>query len=305
MALATSQTLLILGCGYLGLQLAQSARARGWEVKAVSRSQDALAEAAAAGASTFCGLVESSDWHAFAGSDIGIAINCASAGGGGLAGYERSYVRGNRSMGEWASRCDFAGAAFYTSSVSVYPDADGAWIDESNQLPPTTERGRLVQESEAVFRTGFAGRRAFVLRLAGLYGPGRHLLLDSARSGPASLPGWGDYFLNLIRIEDVVSAIWSCHGAASALPLGGTFNVVDDAPALKADMVAWLAQRFGHPAPVFTGVAGGVSSRRLGEDGRPANRRISNRRLRSSTGWSPRFATFREGFADLASFGGE
>ena len=290
----------MLGCGYLGLRLVRSARERGWTVKAVSRNEQSLAEAAAMGATVFAGQLEESGWRAWAGGGVDFVVNCVSAGGGGLEGYQRSYIEGNRAVVDWARETGFAGTAVYTSSVSVYGDKGGGWVDEVQAPPPSGERGKLVLESEAVFREGLAGGGAFVLRLAGLYGPGRHLMLDSVRAGPASLAGWGDYFLNLVRIEDVVSAIWSIRELDPEGRLaGGTYNVVDDAPSLKSDIVAWLAERCGQRVPVFTGVPGVGSSRRLGEEGRPANRRISNRSLRAATGWSPRFASYREGFEDL------
>ncbi len=295
--------LLVLGCGYLGRILVAEALEKGMSVLAVSRNVDTLASVASQGAETVCGLVDGDSWHEAAGGDVDFVVNCVSSAGGGLVGYRQSYIDGNVSLGSWAKQVGFSGRAIYTSSVSVYGDAGGEWVDEESGPAPANERGMIMRESEDVFLNGLSGARAVVLRLAGLYGPGRHLMLDRLRLGEAELPGWGDYYLNLVRIEDVASSIWAC--LESQEPVSGTFTVVDDEPSLKQDMAVWIAGRVGNPAPVFTGEAdaSGRSSRRLGENGRPANRRISNAALKAAAGWSPRFPSFREGFGDLLSVG--
>ncbi|MBD5779570.1 NAD-dependent epimerase/dehydratase family protein [Pelagicoccus sp. NFK12] len=295
--------LLILGCGYLGKILVAEALERGMRVLAVSRNVDTLSEVGAKGAETFCGMVDAELWHEAAGEDVDFVVNCVSSAGGGLAGYRQSYIGGNESLSKWASKVGFSGRALYTSSVSVYGDADGGWVDESEAPEPANERGRLVRESERVFLQGLERAEAAVLRLAGLYGPGRHLMLDRLRSGERELPGWGDYYLNLVRIEDVAAAVWHCWEAEEGIC--GTFTVVDDEPALKQDIATWIAFQVGNPPPVFTGKidSSGRASRRLGEGGRPANRRIRNAALKEATGWKPRFASFRDGFSELLDEG--
>lgn len=289
--------LLILGCGYLGRFLVADALARGMRVLAVSRNMDTLREMEELGAEVFCGLVDEEAWHGPAGGDVDFVVNCVSSAGGGLAGYRQSYIAGNESLCSWVRRSGFSGTALYTSSVSACGDAKGAWVDEGNCPAPSHERGGIVAESEALFLREMSGARSVVLRLAGLYGPGRHMLLNRLKDGPAELPGWADYYLNLVRIEDVASAVWSCFEAG----VSGLFNVVDEEPSSKGDMVAWLSKELGFPVPKFTGSANsdGRSSRRLGEAGPPANRRISSEALREATGWRPRFRSFREGFGDL------
>ncbi|MBK1879976.1 NAD-dependent epimerase/dehydratase family protein [Pelagicoccus mobilis] len=291
--------LLILGCGYLGRFLVADAVARGMKVLAVSRNLDTLRDVEALGATGFCGMVDESAWHDAAGQDVDFVVNCVSSAGGGLEGYRQSYLKGNESLCDWAERVGFEGAATYTSSVSACGDAAGKWVDEKSCPLPGNERGKIVAESERLFLERMTASSKIVLRLAGLYGPGRHLMLDRLKTGPAELPGWADYYLNLVRIEDVASSIWACFESEELS--SELFNVVDDQPALKGEMVSWLAEKLGVGVPDFVGAssASGVGSRRLGEKGPPANRRIRNRALRESTGWSPRFSTFREGFADL------
>ncbi|MBC2604711.1 NAD-dependent epimerase/dehydratase family protein [Pelagicoccus albus] len=299
----SGKRLLVLGYGYLGRFLVEEALNVGMQVLAVSRNPDTLRELEKTGAETFCGMVDDSAWHEVAGEDVDFAVNCVSSAGGGLAGYRQSYVDGNKSFCAWAKGYGFAGTAVYTSSVSAYGDAGGDWVDEVSAPLPGNERGEIVRESERVFLEGMPTTSKVVLRLAGLYGPGRHLLLNRLSDSPKELPGWGDYFLNLVRIEDVVSAIWSCFSLEG--DLAGVYGVVDDRPVLKQELVSWLAGELGLEVPVFTGQAdqSGRSARRLGESGRPANRRIRNTLICETTGWRPRFSDYRLGFGDLMERG--
>lgn len=297
------KTLLVLGCGYLGRLLVREGRERGMRVLAVSRNAEALAEVKALGAETFVGQVDGDEWHGFAGKSVDYVVNCVSSAGGGLAGYRKSYIEGNRSLVRWAESVGFEGTAIYTSSVSVYGDADGKEVDETSASTPATERGALVFESEQIFLNGMAGARALALRLAGLYGPGRHLMLDSVLSADGELPGLGNYYLNLVRIEDVVSAVWTCLEETNVET--GIYTVADDEPAPKEEIVAWIAEQVGIRKPAFSGSVDGNGrlSRRLGEAGQPANRRISNRRLKAVSSWKPSFPSYREGFGDLLTKG--
>lgn len=297
------KTVLILGCGYLGRFLARACREEQMRVKAVSRNAEALSAVAELGVSVFQAQLEADAWHGFAGADVDFVVNCVSAGGGGLDGYRQSYLEGNRSLVRWASARGFEGTAIFTSSVSVYPDLGGEWIAEDDAPRPDNDRGRILVEAERALVEGLPGGRAFLLRLGGLYGPGRCLTLDAVRAAPATLPGFGDYPLNLVRIEDSVTAIMACFRAGGS---GGAYSIVDDEPSLKSDIVAWLANRLGVAMPAFEGAESGegAGSRRFGPSGRPASRRISNAKAGRELGWRPAFRSFREGFEDLISGGG-
>jgi nucleoside-diphosphate-sugar epimerase len=134
--------------------------------------------------------------------------------------------------------------------------------------------------------------RWFVLRLAGIYGPGRHALLEQVRSGAVS--GLGDHHLNLIHRDDIAAAVAACFGAPADIA-GEIFNVADDGRARKAEVVAWLAEQLGVPLPRFTGVPAG------GRRAVTPDRVIVNAKAKSMLNWRPRYPTFREGYASLLS----
>ncbi len=222
-------------------------------------------------------------------------LDCVSSGGGGLENYRRSYVSGMQSILTWARQRQ-VGTVIYTSSTSVYPQGGGVTVDENSPTDGVAENAGVLLEAERLLgeAAGAAAgiRRAFILRLAGIYGPARHHLLDQLRSGVTELPGNGNHRLNLIHRDDIVQAIWAGFQAPPAAT-GGVFNVADDGAATKAEIAAWLATRVGVPPPRFTG-APAPGRRRTTPD-----RIIANAKLKAVLGWRPLFPTFREGYAAL------
>lgn len=282
--------LLILGCGYLGERLATACLADGWSVGALTRNAEQAARLRTRGLEPVVEVrLDSPDWWERVEPEPDLVVNCVSGAGGGLDGYRQSYVEGNRSLAAWARQAR-PGTLVYTGSTGVYPAQAGAEVNEDS--PTGGEPGSrpaLLREAEeiALGAEGFA--RSFVLRLAGLYGPGRHGLLDRLRAGESVLPGRPEQPLNLTHVDDAVAAIRTL--AAQATLSGGIFNVCDDAPRPKAEVVRWLCERLGRPVPTFDEQA-------RGRRGVP-DRRISNARLKTVTDWKPLYPSFREGYAAM------
>jgi nucleoside-diphosphate-sugar epimerase len=287
-----SRRLVIFGCGYVGTAVALQALARGLEVTALTRNVASAAVLREQGVGTVVADLADSGWHDAVPGGVEFALNCVSPGSSGLEGYRRSYVAGMQAIVAWARRHGPIGTLVYTSSTSVYPQSDGACVDETAPTAGAGERGALLLESERVLgAAGDACRRWFVLRLAGIYGPGRHHLLDQVRAG--EIAGVGEHRLNLAHRDDIAAAIWRCFDAPAAVR-NEVFNVADDEPARKAEVVAWLAARLAVPSPSFTGEPG--ARRPLTPD-----RVIMNRKLKTTLGWRPRYPTFRAGYESLLS----
>lgn len=303
--------LVVLGAGYVGGALVRAALGRGLRVTALTRNAEAAESLAALpGVEAVVADLASHAWHARVGA-AEFAVNCVSSGGGGLAGYRHSYVEGMRSVLAWAA-ADGAGTAagggtlLYTSSTSVYPQDGGARVDEDAPTDGAGETAQVLREAERLLLAGHP--RAFVLRLAGIYGPGRHHLLDQLRAGADTLPGLGDHRLNLIHRDDIVSGIFAALAASAAGSVagsgspergvsGGIFNLADDHPVPKAELVGWLAARLGRPAPRFSGQPAG------GRRAVTPDRIIDNTKARRVLGWRPAFPSFREGYAAILGGG--
>ena len=285
--------LVIFGCGYVGAAVARWAASVGLRVTALTRNAASAVVLREVGITAVVADLAGRAWHDDIAPAPEFAINCVSSGGGGAEGYRHSYLEGTESIVAWAASRGSIGTFLYTSSTAVYPQGGGVAVDESAPLTATSDRVQVLLDAEARVQsaTGKAWRRWFILRLAGIYGPGRHHLLEQVRSGEVT--GTGEHHLNLIHRDDIVTAVAACAGAPPAIA-NEIFNLADDGRALKSEIVAWLARELGVPVPQFTGVA--YPGRTVTPD-----RIIANHKLKSMLGWSPRYSTFREGYANLLS----
>jgi nucleoside-diphosphate-sugar epimerase len=283
--------LIIFGCGYVGAAVAETALASGIEVTAVTRNAAKAELLRAAGIRTVVADLASDAWHDAVGEAPDFALNSVGSGGNGVEGYRHSYLAGAASITRWARAHGPVGTLIYTSSTSVYPQSDGAVVGED---APTggDERASILVEAERSFATAEgAWGRWFVLRLAGIYGPARHHVLDQVRRGEVT--GTGEHRLNIAHRDDIVAAIWACFRAPAAIR-NRIFNVADDSPAPKREIVEWLAQHVNPGGPVrFTGQP--MAGRRA----TALDRIIANRTLKSVLGWELRYPSFREGYAAL------
>ena len=278
----------VLGCGYVGGAVARAALARGLRVAALTRNPATAEALRAAGATVVVADLAEYDWHARIEGGADYVLDAVSAAGPTPEGYRRSYVEGMRSIAAWAQARGPAGTLVYTSSTSVYPQDGGATVDETAPTDDGNERTALLREAERVLReSAGVAERWFILRLAGIYGPGRHYLLEQVRAGEVA--GVGAHRLNLAYRDDIAAAVWAAWTAPRGVG-GEIFNVADDRPTPKAEVAAWLAQRLGLPAPRFTGRPAG------GRAAVTPDRAIANGKLKTMLGWRPGCADFRAGY---------
>jgi NAD dependent epimerase/dehydratase family enzyme len=185
----------------------------------------------------------------------------------------------------------------YLSTVGVYGDYGGAWIDETAPLKPTSERGkRRIMAEEAWTAFGQEhGISVQIHRLAGIYGPGRNQL-DDLREGTARRIIKQGQVFNRIHVEDIAGA--SMAGFLHPT-LTGPFNICDNEPCPPQHVVEYAAELLGVPPPPETPFA----EARLSEMARSfysESKRCSNRRLRDVLGYQLRYPTYREGLKSLA-----
>lgn len=295
----TGKRLVVFGAGYVGAEVARQGLGRGLRVTALTRNAGKAAQLAEAGVEVVVADLADGDWHGRVDPDAEFVLDSVSSGGGGIEGYRRSYIEGLRSILEWAGKRrprpgqggpdPTAGVLVYTSSTSVYPQDGGVRVDETAPTAGAGETAQVLLEAEALVGR-WPGARSCVLRLAGIYGPRRHYLLDALRAGEPTVAGRGDFHLNLVHRDDITAAVWAAFATDEAR---GIFNLSDDGAAPKAELVAWLAARLGRPVPVFTGEPA------TGRRAVTPDRIIASDRARRVLGWRPRYPTFREGYAAL------
>lgn len=253
--------LFIFGLGYSAGRIAAALEAQGWEVMSTGRA----------------GTLSFDDEGAvrLALADADQVLSSVPPGGEGSDPVLERY--GDALAGKGLT---------YLSSSGVYGDCGGAWVDES----APTGSGRRTARAEA--DAEWLARGARVLRLPGIYGPGRSAL-ERVREGRArriDLPG---QVFSRVHVDDIVSGALA---ALSAAP--GAYNLADDEPASQNAVIEHACRLLGLPLPPLQGLdAAGLSAQaRAFYD---ENRRISNRKARRELGWRPRYPSFREGLGSL------
>jgi len=286
---------MIFGCGYVGTALARALIGRGVRVGALSRNTERAEALRNMGVSeVVVADLDSAEWKDVLSESYAAVVNCVSSAGGGLDGYRKSYVEGQKRILEWVKTQDIR-AYLYTSSTSVYAQDGGTVVDETADTSGAPATGQVLLESEHLLEAHadlFAAW--YVLRLAGIYGPERHFLLNQLREGSGTIPGRGDYHMNMIHLEDIVRAIFAAlHGAAPS----GIYNIADDEPATKETVLSYLSAQLDLPVPEFD--PNNIPPRLKRRGGRMPDRIVSNRKARALLGWTPAYPSFREGYATL------
>ncbi len=284
--------LIIFGAGYVGGELARQGLARGMQVTALTRNPEKAEQMRDNGLQVVEADLASHDWHSQITGDVDYVLNSVSSGGGGVEGYQHSYVEGMRSVIAWAKHREI-GTFVYTGSTSVYPQGEGAEVSESDETGPGNDRTARLLEAEKIVRESSVFARCFVLRLAGIYGPGRHHVLNQIRTGGA-LAGRGDHRLNLIHRDDICRAIWAVFSAPDDLR-NEVFNVSDDSPVTKRELAEWLSGRLQLPCPVFDPELASVRRRVV------PDRVIVNRKIKETVDWRPEFPDYRAGYDAILS----
>jgi nucleoside-diphosphate-sugar epimerase len=186
----------------------------------------------------------------------------------------------------------------YLSTVGVYGDWKGAWVDETSATRPSSERSlrRVTAENAWLAFAAESGRRVEVFRLAGIYGPGRSVI-DNLRAGTARRIVKPGQVFNRIHVDDIARVL----AAAIDTPAGhAVYNVSDDEPAPPQDVVAYAAELLGLPVPPD------IPFEQAGLTGMAASfwaepKRVSNARIKSSLGVTLDYPTYREGLRAIVA----
>jgi nucleoside-diphosphate-sugar epimerase len=279
---------LIVGCGYVGMALGSELVQRGREVFGLRRTDVAEGKLKTIGVTPLKGDITKPEDLARLPRDFDWVVNCVSSSHGNAEDYRRVYLEGMRNLLEWLSTKP-PKKFVYTSSTSVYAQTDGSLVTESSPTEPAAETARVLLETEKILmQAAKQNIPTVILRVAGIYGPGRGYWFKQFLQGEAKIEGDGKRFLNMVHRDDVAGAIIA---ALEKGRPGETYNVVDDEPVTQLRLYQWLAATSGRDIPPF------AELERQGNRKRGwTNKRISNRKLKSESGYQFKYPTFREGF---------
>lgn len=276
-------SLLIAGCGDVGSRLGLRLRAEGWSVHGLRRSVSALP----AGILPVQGDLQQarcpSTWPT---GTLDYLVYCAAATQHDEAGYQAAYIDGLRHVLGWlAQHGQCPRRLLFVSSSGVYDQQHGEWIDEESPALADRFSGRIMREAEQLAMA--SGLPASVVRLTGIYGPGRQGLLNQVRRGDRVMsepPLYG----NRIHVDDAAGLLaFLLQADHRGQALAACYLGVDDAPAPLAEVISWLREKLG-----VTHWSDQAYVRRAG------SKRCSNARARD-LGWAPQYPSYREGYEAL------
>lgn len=289
--LAADDAVLIFGCGYLGQRVAEAVRAAGQQVAALTRSVERSATLAARGIAPVVGdwtdarqlrrlpphrrVLVAVAWDRHSGSDRRNVL-----------------VEGLRNA---LQATDPAAHLCYISTTGVYHQRDGRWVDETSACRPTTAGGKTHLEAEELLQRLRPGGGWTILRMAGLYGPGRVPRSDDIVHGrPIATASEG--YLNLIHVEDAAAAVLAAWRRSQQSPAAGRHYVIaDGCPVPRRQFYQQIATLTHSPPPRFVPPPADSPVAARAE----SNKRIWNARMRREL--LPRlcYPSFRHGLAAI------
>ncbi|TWU47479.1 NAD dependent epimerase/dehydratase family protein [Rubripirellula tenax] len=187
----------------------------------------------------------------------------------------------------------------YISTTGVYHQTDGVWVDERSPTRPSREGGRVHLQAESMLHRMRPQSPWSILRLSGIYGPGRVPRAGDVAAGrPISIPGFSSHgggHLNLIHVDDAATAVMAVWGRSDGSLRRRMYVVSDDKPTPRVDFYRRIAREIDAPDPVFIDPPADASTR-MRSDG---DKRVWNRRMKSELVNRLKYPTFREGLAQV------
>ena len=281
--------LFCFGLGYSAGFLARALAAEGWRIAGTSRDAASCARLAAQGF-TMHRLAPDRPLAAPAAALAGVTHLLISvppdAAGDPVLATHAADIAARRGL-RWVG---------YLSTTGVYGDRGGAWVDESADLAPSGERGRRRVAAEAQWLDAHRryGLPVHILRLAGIYGPGRSAL-DTVCEGRARRIDKPGQVFSRIHVADIVATLRASMARPSP---GAVYNVCDDDPAPPEAVIAYACELLGVPVPPlvpFDAAELTPMARSFYDD----NKRVSNRRLKDELGVRLRYPSYKDGLKAL------
>lgn len=275
---------LVAGCGWLGTALAQVLVARGDRVTGTRRDPQRAEALRSLGIEPLAVDLATPGASGRLPGDVDAVVACQAAGGESVEAYRSAYLAANGALLDAAGRWKLR-ALVYTGSTGVFGQRDGSTVDEQTPVAPASPTAEVLVEAErALVAAAARGVPTRVVRLSGLYGPGRYGVIDRVRSGRTALGPGDDAWTNWCHLQDAIATV------LAALERGGdgaVYHGSDATPLRRRELVEFVAGRLG-VAPARSDDASG---------GRGANRRISSERTRRELGITLAYPSVREGLA--------
>lgn len=258
----------IIGCGYVGKPVAQCWQEQGLIVTATTTRTERISELHPVANQVV--VLRGTDRERLRESLSGQTCVLVSVAGGRQHGYEETYLKTAETLAAVLPQVGTVAQLIYTSSFSVYGDHGGEWVTETTPTKPASASAEVLAQTEQVLlATANPGLKVCVLRLGGIYGPGRELARIYGRWAGTTRPGAGAEWSNWIHLDDIVGAI----EFARQTGLSGIYNLVQDEIVPVRELVERVCRASG-----LAPVAWDASQ----PSDRPYNVRVSNQKLKTA-----------------------
>ena len=280
---------LIVGCGYVGIALGAELVRQGHAVFGLRRTVKIDDDLVAVGIRPLVGNVTQPSDLAGLPGPFDWVVNLVSSTKGGVNEYREAYLKGNENLINWLSSTP-PRKFVYTSSTSVYGQTDSALVKESSPIEPVSETSKVLVETEQALLEAARTRQfpGVVLRVAGIYGPGRGHLFQQYLKNEARIAGKGDRLVNMIHLDDLVGIIITTLKNGRC---GEVYNAVDDEPVAQIHFFRWLSETLGKWMPPFATEQENANRKRG-----LTNKKVSNRKIKMELGYQFKYPTFRQGY---------
>jgi nucleoside-diphosphate-sugar epimerase len=277
--------LFCFGLGYSAQALGRELIKQGWRVGGTARSREAVGELKQSGfdALMFDGLQpgRGAGDALHSATHVLLSIPPLAYGDPALALHARE-LEASPSL-KWVG---------YLSTIGVYGDHGGAWIDEETPPTPTHDRSRwrLAAEDAWLAFGARTRKRVQIFRLPGIYGPGRSAI-DRLREGTAQRIVKPGQVFNRIHVDDIAGALAAAMAGRGAHDV---YNVTDDEPGPPQDVTTYAAELLRIPPPPEVP----FDEARLTDMAKSfyaENKRVRNSRMRRELGVDLKFPSYREG----------
>ncbi|MBJ79825.1 MAG: hypothetical protein CMH60_00750 [Myxococcales bacterium] len=269
---------LIAGCGYVGTLLGLHLQKQGDEVYALRRNIDTLPSELQPLAADLNEPDTLKDLPLF-----DTVFYAAAASGGDINAYRKAYVDGPRNL--LANLKSMAKKFIYLSSTRVYGEHGGAWVNEQTNPQPLDKQAELLLEGERIAEQ--IECVSYILRLGGIYGPGRDFFIRHIKNNHESLSASTQSFTNRIHVDDIVAICAAFHQENMG---PGIYLGVDSEPVSQAELYLWMTKELGLSKPRLTD--------ERTQNPHRGNKRCSNQKLRDA-GFKFRYPSFREGYGAM------
>lgn len=258
----------IIGCGYVGTEVARLWRQQNLTVTATTTTLERISPLTEIADRAL--VVRGSDAVALQALLENQQVVLLSIGARDRSMYEEAYLATAKTLAAVLQHNTSVQQVIYTGSYAVYGDCQGGWATEESSIAPVNQNGVILAETERVLLEAATDRlKVCILRLGGIYGPGRELIRIFGRVAGTTRAGDGSDASNWIHLEDIVGAI----EFARLHQLQGIYNLVQNEPLTTGELLDRIFTQ--HNLPTVTWDPTQPSNR-------PYNARVSNHKLKAA-----------------------